>query len=1264
VTDNANPTTQTVTLNGTGIAPVAAVSAALNFGNEIVNVKSAQQTVTLTNTGTANLTLATVAIDPASPNAPDFAIVAGAGTTCVASGTVSSTVGSNTCTVALTFTPGAAGARGPAVLKFTDNSNDVTGSLQTVNLSGTGQAPPTATLSRSSVPFANQRVGTTSAATVVTISNSGDATLAIASIGLDASGNPGDFVLTAGATNPCPLAGGNVAGHASCTFNVAFDPTVASARTATVDITDNGNATGTPGMKQTVSLTGTGIAPAAQIAGTLAFNNQPINQTATLPLTLTNNGTDTLNLAATNAVAIQTGTDSTFFGIGGTSTCTNGLAIPASGSCTINVTFAPTAVRAYGPVTLVITDDAGAVAGTKQSVTVSGTGVTSTVNFNPNPLAFGNQRDGVASSPMTSVLTNSAATTLTITGVTLVGTNPGDFALAPPASGSDCRTVGTVAAGGTCSVGATFTPTATGSRTATVSVADSAVGSPHTLTLTGTGTAPAVSLSASTLTFPNQIQVTTSSAQTVTLTNTGTAVLNISTVVRGGTNPGDFAIVSGAGTTCPGLALGFTAPNNTCTVAVTFTPPTANPFSATLTFTDDATPTTQVVNLSGTGVTPPTATPSPTSLTFTSQPTTTTSAAQTVTLTNSGGAPLSITSITLTGTNPGDFAFASPATTCPTGVSGGQVAANSNCVLSVTFDPTTTGARTANIAIVVTGIASPAPITLTGTGTAPDVAIAKSHAGSFEVGTNGVYTIKLTNNGTAATQHQITVTDTLPAGLTFVSGAGTGWTCSAGTPTAQVVTCTNPGPINTGAGNASTITLTVSVAAAAFPSVTNTATVADAGDSGTNDKSSMDAPTTVTAPDVTISKTHTGDFTVGSNGTYTIKVTNGGTGPTTGNITVTDTLPANLGFVSNTGTGWACVAGAQNAQVVTCTYTGAALAAAGGSSTFTLTASVAPGAFPSVTNSAAVADPNDAKTNDKSATDAPTNIDNAVPTESSFSPALGLIAGATTAQQITLTGTGFNSSTQVIIGTNPPLTGTANGAGTSLTISVPAADLAVANAGNVTLKVQNPANPNSSLGGGPATANLTFPLVGMQSIAPASGTPNPAPIVAGTPFMLQMNLNLTPTGATLPADVTVTCSLPATLTGATCTPNPGTLAHGTTAASSLITINAIPTMSGSAASPRIGGRGPWSMNLLWLVAAALLSMLAMMRKVQQRTPRFRTVPAYLLLLLFVGAGAVMVGCTTAAKTTPTPTGPSTMTVTATTADGATVTTTVPITISN
>jgi uncharacterized repeat protein (TIGR01451 family) len=332
------------------------------------------------------------------------------------------------------------------------------------------------------------------------------------------------------------------------------------------------------------------------------------------------------------------------------------------------------------------------------------------------------------------------------------------------------------------------------------------------------------------------------------------------------------------------------------------------------------------------------------------------------------------------------------------------------------------------------------------------------------------------------------------------------------------------------------------------------------------------------APDVTISKSHTGDFTVGSNGAYTIKVTNSGTSPTTGNITVTDTLATGLSFASNAGANWACSAAA---QVVTCTYSGPALAATGGSSTLTLNVSVGPNAISSpsasgftVSNTATVSDPNDTVTTGKSVTDPTTNIDNMQPTQSSFSPILGLIAGAATDQQIMLTGTGFNASTQVN-GFGTTLTGTASTDGKTLTITAPHADLATA--GTVTITVINPKNPTTNNGGGTASANQSFPLVGLQSLAPQTGTPNPVPIVAGTPFALQMNLNLTPAGASLPADVNITCSFPMALTGATCTPSPATIPHGTTSASSIITIKAIPTTGAAAAlksSPWIGGPGP------------------------------------------------------------------------------------------
>src|SRR5204862_425640 len=147
------------------------------------------------------------------------------------------------------------------------------------------------------------------------------------------------------------------------------------------------------------------------------------------------------------------------------------------------------------------------------------------------------------------------------------------------------------------------------------------------------------------------------------------------------------------------------------------------------------------------------------------------------------------------------------------------------------------------------------------------------------------YSLAVTNVGYTATAGPIAVSDTLPTGLGFVSGTGetvTSWSCSA---VGQVVTCTKAGPIAATAG--STVLLTVSVAAAAVPSVTNTATVSTTGDMNTANNSSSDL-TTVTVIDLTIVKSHTGSFTVGTNGVYWLAVTNVGNRATTGMIMVID----------------------------------------------------------------------------------------------------------------------------------------------------------------------------------------------------------------------------------------------------------------------------------------------------------------------------------------------------------------------------------------
>jgi uncharacterized repeat protein (TIGR01451 family) len=107
----------------------------------------------------------------------------------------------------------------------------------------------------------------------------------------------------------------------------------------------------------------------------------------------------------------------------------------------------------------------------------------------------------------------------------------------------------------------------------------------------------------------------------------------------------------------------------------------------------------------------------------------------------------------------------------------------------------------------------------------PDLERAMSQDGDFTVGAWGVYTLSITNTGLRATTGPVTVTDTLPPGLTFVSASGDGWACWAAD---QLVTCTNQNVIE--AGTPSVITLAVEVGSAAWPGVTNLAIVSNQSD--------------------------------------------------------------------------------------------------------------------------------------------------------------------------------------------------------------------------------------------------------------------------------------------------------------------------------------------------------------------------------------------------------------------------------------------------
>jgi hypothetical protein len=152
---------------------------------------------------------------------------------------------------------------------------------------------------------------------------------------------------------------------------------------------------------------------------------------------------------------------------------------PAGGTCTIQVTFTPTAAGTRRGV-LTITDNS---AGSPRTVQLSGVGGQGAVGLSPTSLSFPSQLLNTTSSAQTVTLTNTGALALDISQVHITG---------PFAEINTCGT--SVLAGLTCTITVTFMPTAAGAADGTLTFTDSAADSPQSVPLSGTGTAPTLGL--------------------------------------------------------------------------------------------------------------------------------------------------------------------------------------------------------------------------------------------------------------------------------------------------------------------------------------------------------------------------------------------------------------------------------------------------------------------------------------------------------------------------------------------------------------------------------------------------------------------------------------------------------------------------------------------------------------------------------------------------------------------------------------------------
>jgi hypothetical protein len=522
---------------------------------------------------------------------------------------------------------------------------------------GTGLAAAAAT--PSSLAFPSQVFNTPSSPLTVSLANTGSLALAPTSIAMN-----GDFSETDNCVNATVAAG------ASCVIQVTFAPQATGPLSGEMTIYAN-----VYGGQLTVDLTGIG-APAGVVIlapATVTFGQVEVGTTsAPLQVTATNSGAAAIPVSS---VVITPPFIPSSNSCGTTSLAPNS-------SCRLAVEFAPTEA---GPASgqLTFTDGAGT-----QSVVLGGTGASPPTDvLNPASLSFPPTPEGQLSSAQTVTITNSGGLLLT------------SISISASAQFQESNTCGTqLAAGAVCVISAIFAPTQTGTVPGTLTIGDAL--RTQTVALSGTGLgAPALSVNPTSLTFTNQQPGVPSTPQTVTISNSGGAPMaNVGFSIAGAA-ASSYSI---AATTCGALL----ASGSSCTVQIVFTPSATGAIAATLAVSSSTFGVAPAsVPLNGSGILASGQATNPAQIAFPVVAAGQSSTAQPVTVTNSSS--YAISTVSLAAAAP----FSVTQNTCT-----GGLAAGANCTASVVFQPSAGGSATGALTVTSSTVATPATVSLSGTG--------------------------------------------------------------------------------------------------------------------------------------------------------------------------------------------------------------------------------------------------------------------------------------------------------------------------------------------------------------------------------------------------------------------------------------------------------------------------------------------------------------------------------------------------------------------
>lgn len=563
--------------------------------------------------------------------------------------------------------------------------------LQVLNAEVTNTAPS----------FASTVVGQTTTDTfTVTIRNYRGSTGVSGAINYSFSTTGADFSIVSAPGGTCAATGSTTPTSCAVNVTVQFAPSAAGTRNGSLNV----NVTPAIGTdpdpaNDSVALSATGIAavPGFSITPSSRTFTAKVGQTASQSFTISNPGTAALDLTSFNF-------SSGVYTRAGSSTCSTAVNVGVGSSCTLTVTFAPVAAGTANA-TLTVNHNA---ASSPDSVSLFGTGTVPVISSNVASLDFQNSQVGVPkAAPATITLTNTgnASLVFSATPFTVGGSHPGDFSFSSTCAGA------TVTAGNSCTVSGTFTPSATGARSATLSFNSDASNVLPAITLAGNG----VALPEPVVVFPPQafpdtvIGETAAQTRQVTITNDRTRNITYSVA-----NTSDFSIAPG-GESCPTRVV--PGGGGSCTITWRFQPVLGSGEGlrqATLAFTfggtlGDPAPSNVNGQLSGNALLPIAQSASVlNAAAVVGSPTT-----SSLLLTNRSASAVTLSNLAFSGAAAADYSLDASNTCAPAGV----LAAGANCSLVVRFNPPAAGARNATLTITHTAPGSPQTVTLSGTAT-------------------------------------------------------------------------------------------------------------------------------------------------------------------------------------------------------------------------------------------------------------------------------------------------------------------------------------------------------------------------------------------------------------------------------------------------------------------------------------------------------------------------------------------------------------------